>query len=212
MRGWMAKLSALFGFGTAEVQDGGFSERDILYRETRAYAHECGHAVVAWLSPAVASVEGIRFHRDGSAVTSSFFYAEHPDLLPERAVVAMGGLAGETMVWQRIRSGGFGDDLPKARKILRAFLKKSPLADLERRWNGRLADSTLDVPAMLTRRPPHDVAAAMNLCYRRAKRLLQDNRAGFYRLVALAERQGDLSREDIASQFGPRLWAPRQRR
>jgi len=208
MRDWLAKLVQFIeelGFDTE-----GLSREQLLYRRRRAYAHECGHAAVAWLSPAVVSIPGITFRRYGerAAQTAIQFLPGHPDYLIENALVTLGGLAGEVLVWKRVRSGGFADDLPMALEALTKFLERSTVGSIRRRWKDSLADSGLDVAAMMSQRPPADLAEALNLCFRRAKRLLQDNRAGFDRLVALAERKGDLTHDDIASQFGPRPWAP----
>lgn len=210
MFGWLAKF---FGFDDAETTDqkrSGPSARDIAYHETRKIAHECGHAVLMWLSPAVRSVHEIVLRADGSGTAGYYPFSEHPDYMLERAVIGLGGLAGEILVWERVRGGGLDSDLTRARDCLKAYLEKSSAADLERRWDGLLANSGLDVAGMLRIRPPRELAAAMNLCYRRAKRKLMDNRAAFDRLIALATRKGSLTREDIASQFGPRIWVPPQ--
>src|SRR5690242_3636634 len=107
MHRWLSKIAQAFGFDqpVPEPRAGKppLSERDLIYALTRAYPHECGHAVVAWLSPAVAFVGGIEFHPDGSAITTSYYQARHPELLTEQAVVSMGGLAGETLVFERVR-------------------------------------------------------------------------------------------------------------
>lgn len=214
MHGWLDKLRELLRSGILDGDEEGLTEEALLYRSRRAYAHECGHAVVAWLSPAVAAVNGISFRRDGdrAASTTLTMILTHRDYLTENTLVCLGGVAGEALVWRRVKSGGFGNDLPHALRALEAFLKTSTVEVLERRWDGMLSDVGMDVAGMFAKRPPPDLSAALNLCYRRTKRLLQDNRAGFDRLVALAERQGDLSHDDIASQFGPRLWAPIGRR
>lgn len=213
MRGWLTNLlrRILSGATVPDVPSGPElpSQKGARYRRDRKYAHECGHAVVAWLSPAVEDVLGITFEDDGSALTTMSFRTAYPELRIEQAVVLMGGLAGELLVWGRVWSGGFGDDLPKARAALEAYLRNSSIRELERRWRGRLAESGLDVAAMMARRPPPDVAAAMNICFRRAKWLLIEHRAAFDRLVALSVRKGDLSERDIASRFGPRIWAAR---
>ena len=211
MREWLKKLSDLLRIefdGAAGIPDAP-SLRSLRYWRTAKYAHECGHAVLAWLSTAVFSVEGISFRSRGHVDATAYFSVNqsHPDYLTESAVISLGGLAGEALVWRKVRSYSFGGDLPIALEALKTFLKASNVDALRRRWEGRLAESSLDVAAMLRRRPPPDVAAALNLCYRRAKWLLTENRAGFDRLVALAMEKGDLSRDDIASQFGPRLWA-----
>lgn len=214
MHGWLAKLSELLDrlltYDEEPVLgDTALSERDLLYRRKRAFAHECGHAVIAWLSPAVVRVEGIVFHADGSAATTIVTAQRHPNLHIEQALISLGGLAGETLVWKRVRSGGFGSDLPDAVEALTACLRQTTLRDLERRWSGLLEGTSIDVAAMFRERPPPEIAAGLDLCYRRAKRMLHENRAAFGRLVELAERQGNLSQEDIASRFGPRIWARR---
>lgn len=212
MPSWMTKLAELFGHGIGTTEEV-LSKEELAYRLKRAYAHECGHAAVAWLSPAVVAVHGVTFRPRGdrAAATGIALNPSHGDYHTENALICLGGLAGEVLVWGKVRSGGFGEDLPRALESLDAFLRRSTVAALERRWQSRLSESSLDVASMFARRPQAALAAALNLCYRRCKRLLQDNRAGFDRLIALAERQGDLSSEDIASQFGPRPWAPRER-
>jgi len=185
------------------------SERDVLYRRDRKYAHECGHAVLAWLSPAVESVVRITFLADGSAHTAIAFRDAHPSYEIEAAVILMGGLAGELMIWKRVWSGGFRDDIPKALRVLQAARRKDRLRGLERRWSGQLAESGMDVNRMVAQRPPPEIADALNVCYKRAKWLLAEHRAAFERLLELAKRQGDLTEEDIASRFGPRIWTRR---
>lgn len=210
MRDWLAKF---FGFNRPETTTGqktGPSDRDIAYHLTRKIAHECGHTVLAYLSPAVYYVEGITFLDDGSAEASVRPRKSHPDYLLENAIICLGGLAGEALIWSKIRNSGFSEDFRMACDVLSKYLESSSSTELEKRWNGLLSKSRLDVASLLETRPTAEMSAALNLCYRRAGRKLMDNRAGFDRLIALATAKGNLTRDDIASQFGPRIWVPSQ--
>lgn len=212
-------LDGLFGRAGKPGRPGGGSaaegsDRSPLSRaamDERIIAHECGHAAIAWLSPAVLSVEGIVFQRQGGAFTRVVFNTSLPDYLDENLVYTLGGLVGEMLARKKVHGSGLGGreeaDLPIAMDLADSLLRKVGRDGLERRWRNRLAEPSFDVAAMFVRRPPPAVAAVLNLGYRRGKRLLTENRAGFDRLRRMADGRRDLSQADIASRFGPRIWA-----
>ena len=139
----------------------------------------------------------------------------HPDYLLEYLVYALGGVVGELAARKKVLASGLGGrddaDLPLAYALAKRILNQTTPAQLERRWAGRLTDPSFDVAAMFVQRPAPDVAAMLNLGYRRGKQLLLENLAGFDRLCRQAAGRRDLSRRDIESQFGPRPWAPQGR-
>lgn len=182
------------------------------YETEREIPHECGHALVAWLSPAVMTVDRIVFHPGGGATTFAKLLQGRYDSKLEELVFMLGGLAGEIIVWRRTRGQGLGGvthaDLPSALRLAREISAQMRLRAIEKTWGARLAPASLDLGSMFVQRPPPEIAAVMNLCYRRAKFLLTENKAGFLRLCALARGRRDLSHEDIQAQFGPRPWSP----
>jgi len=177
--------------------------------------HECGHASIAWMSPAVFNVEGIVFHPGGGATTRASFIKSRSDYRSELLVYTLGGMVGELLVRKKVHTGGLAGrddaDLPAALELAETIAAEGPTVRLEQAWKRGLAEPSFDVAAMFRRRPPDAVAEVLNLAYRRGKHLLTVNRPGFDRLCRLAAGRRDLSREDIASQFGPRLWAPGSR-
>jgi hypothetical protein len=211
--GLFGSLKSPRGGRAAGRTDGSPPSRSAVSDE-RIVAHECGHAAIAWLSPAVIRVEGVVFHRQGGAATRAIFNKGHPDYLQENLVYTLGGLVGEILVRKKVHGGGLGGrdeaDLPVALDLAERLLLTMEPDRLERQWRGRLAEPSFDVAAMFVRRPPPRVAAMLSIGYRRGKNLLAENRAGFDRLRLMADGRRDLSPEDIASRFGPRLWAPRR--
>lgn len=179
----------------------------------REVPHECGHVAVAWMLPAVLQIEGIAFHQDGGARTRITFDRNHPDYRLDDLVCTLGGLAGEMLAYGRAHTDGLGgsetNDLSLALGLAEAVLEETDPLRIEARWRNRLAATSLDVAAMFMRRPPEGVAAVLNLAYRRAKRLLIENRPGFERLRRLAASRRDLGQQEIESQFGPRPWGRR---
>lgn len=184
-----------------------FNDPD-LYARYRPVIHECGHATVAWLSPAVAFVERITFHDDGGAKTDIGYCPDHLEFHSERMVISMAGMAAEIIVWRRVRAAGFQNDLANAWAAAEIVGRYSPSEDLARRWTSCFSDSSLDVTSMLVEKTPRRVGELMNLAFRRAKWLILENRAGFDRLCALAVGKRIVTREEIRSQFGPRPWGP----
>lgn len=206
-------LDGLFGSPTrrhpSERQEGPLFRRRRY--DAQVVSHECGHASIAWMSHVVLYVDGITFGPTG-ATTHACFNKSHSEYPLEDLVYTLGGLVGEMLVWKKVHAAGLGGrkeaDLPVALDLAETVLNTRTPAALERHWRGRLADPSFDVASMFVSRPPREIAEVLNLAYRRGKHLLIQNRAGFDRLCRMAAGQRNLTRQDIESQFGPRLWAP----
>ena len=178
-----------------------------LYERHRAVAHECGHVTAAWLSPIVVEIECVRFEGTGGETKLIYLNKDTSDVFAERVVIALAGMAGEGLVWGRIRSGGCDNDLSEAYEFAEKLTRLTTIESLRRQWRDS-GHSKVNVASMFAQPPPPPVSETLNLGYRRARSRIINYRAGFDRMCVLAAGKDIVTREEIQSQFGPRPWAP----
>ncbi len=112
-----------------------------LYAGYRSIIHECGHATVAWLSPAVAFVDRITLDPVGGAKTEIGCCPANAEYHLGRMVGSMAGMAAEIIVWKKVRAVGFQNDLANAWTAAEIVGQNSPPDAVARRWKSFLSDT-----------------------------------------------------------------------
>ncbi len=175
--------------------------------ERRIAAHETGHALVAWLSPLVLEVTGVSISEGKTryAVVGN----GGGDWLFTQLVVCAAGMAGEIAVFGSARSGPSASDLAAARGLAESLARQPGWPDYVYRSLASYPGETgLDLRAAFSDRLRSDVRQLLSAAYRFARGRINDNRAGFDRLMDALLRRRELGKDDVTALFGPRLWAP----
>lgn len=170
----------------------------------RTIVHEAGHGLVAWYSLSVRDVSGMCLHVHGgdtkiagSLSTAGGFW--------DAVAIGLAGMAAEVGEFGSVRSGNCKSDISDSRNladrlIVKYGLRSHPWPDTE--------TGSLDFAKMFREPPAAEIVSVMDTAYRRARRLIRDQRPGFKRLIDALRRKQALTKQDIASLFGPRIWVP----
>lgn len=150
----------------------------------RTAAHEAGHAVVALQSPSVNSVTEISIlqtpatYKQGIAGTTSIlFNSTSPLYLWERAIVSMGGAAGEMYYCGTMRSGGCKKDLLEALEFAREICSKTSVSVTKREF-------PFDIAGCYSRRPTATESYVLNVAYAEARKRVH-NKSQHLKSIAL---------------------------
>lgn len=178
----------------------------------RAAVHEAGHAVCAWFNPYVVRIDYITLD-DGSTGTGRV----HQTISSKRhradarwALIAtdLGGIAAEVLEFGVVRSGPARGDLIRARDLavqLVAEAKDPNATTGSSPWDHVLPDEPFDVSRMLRSiESDSDEARILNICYVRAKHLIESNPTLMERTVKALLQEGRLERDQIDRIFGRR--------
>ena len=163
-------------------------------------AHEAGHVLVAWLSPAMARVDGTVWVKDGdrSRVEVRSDYKRPVTALTywERSSVAAAGIAAELVTHLRFRSGPARVDLGAMRLMIGHLCAPGKVAvppwpDPEGRSPpfGKFFEDGLP--------PAH--AEVFRRCYLRARERILSNRGPYERLRTALIAKIELSAQEIAA-------------
>lgn len=174
-------------------------------RDDRVAAHEAGHALLAWYSMHVTSVDYTDIRPGKSKTAYSLRMIEKSSQMNwDRLVILMGGLAGEAIAFGTIRSGTCHNDLIEARDtaahIAENFGTLFP-------WKDDPSSSKLDISRMFTDGITPFMAEILNIAFRKAKQKLTCNRAPFDRLREELAGTRRLAGRDFTRILGPRIWS-----
>lgn len=152
---------------------------------SRTAAHEAGHVLAAWLSWAVASVEGTVFIPGDTElvveVKRTFREPLQPIQLWEALVISSAGMAGEVVTHQTFRTRNSNVDIRGMRTQMEQLAK----------WFGAAPKPPWPEPSAHEAPPfetyfrdglPDGWGGIMRSAYRRAKDLILSNRGAFERL------------------------------
>lgn len=162
----------------------------------RAAGHEAGHAVVGWNAPHyVTQITHVTIVPDGAGNAGLVSTTSpnppmgpmSPDAYWDGVAFMLGGLAGETFLHGRARSGTACKDLVAARTLAEAIVA---LGAPEPWWGDRThTGSAIRVGGMFTATPDAKACAVLDAGYRRARWILSTSERAYVRVVrALLER------------------------
>lgn len=203
-RWWRARASPLL------PPDIGAIRRRI---DVRVAAHEAGHAALAWTSPFTVRVAEVTIAARGEAGGLTIYHAScdpHAATGPRgigalwyTTAINLGGIAGELLTHDKVRSGHSAPDLREARAHAERIVALGGAAACP--WPAT-DEPRLDVAAMFVDRPPQEVERVLSASYARARSVLLRDRARFDALVALL-----LARETVVEREMEQALGPRQR-
>lgn len=172
--------------------------------EFRAAVHEAGHAVVAWRSPYVVSIQMITIDNAGVGCGQVQYTLSHagggsPQGNWDRVAISLAGMAGELVEFGKLKSGGSKQDLLNARAAAYALINnyKDPI------WKKEVADTDIDMGRSFRRVDPR-VRKILNLGFARAKYICEQEKVRIAHIVTLASQNGPLGAKDIREVFGKR--------
>jgi ATP-dependent Zn protease len=177
----------------------------------RAVIHECGHAVVAWYAWSCYGVSRVvAFEDDGSGVTTDSW-----NLLDNSArrywdtcAVTMAGIAAELAYFHKLRTGGAGSDLKKARAAAQDLIATYPRAkDRACPWADKLQASHFTVQPFFTITPEPEVVRIMDAAFQHALHVLEERQKQFQGLAKDLIRHRVLYSSEIEQRLGERAWA-----
>jgi ATP-dependent Zn protease len=176
------------------------------YDETdRTIVHEAGHALVAWYSPSVISVDRMWLN-DSGGKTAFRSILVTPAHHWEKVAVGLAGMAAEVLCFGSVHGLSSRGDLLDARAVAVDFCRNGrPRLP----WQQEPTVRGLDFERIFDAAPSVDVVWLMNESFKRSTYLIRENKAGHDRLVNALRRDRDLSAKQIASLFGPRFWSPK---
>jgi len=184
--------------------------RKCLVERWRTAAHEAGHAIVAWLSPFVGEIELVEIDTVWPWTSGRIKYSWNgrfppiPAKLWDQMALKLAGMAGEIAGANRAASRGNCPDFNGALRIAEQLSRGGP-------ENGCPWD-ILDQPGRIDFEKVFGCSEQrlidiLNLGYRRARLLIQDNRPTFDKLRRRLFWKKRLSGADLAAILGSRPWA-----
>jgi ATP-dependent Zn protease len=173
----------------------------------RAAVHEAGHALSAWFSPFVRSLDRISLIEPSGAITG-YSVSRAEVVSPSRtfrwtrAAIALGGIAGELAALGVAKTKGAEPDLLAARADAEALAADAGMDHCPWQETGT---SSLDIGLMFATPPSPDARSILNVCHLRNKRIIAENRMLFEAVVAELLVRRSLEPVDIERIFGKRL-------
>ena len=183
----------------------------------RTALHECGHCLVAWLSPLQKDVIKISIIPRGQAggytqqVQDEAMEPKTDEFLFSQLCVLLGGRAAEKVFLVDVSTGAL-DDLQRATKLamekLLLYGMSKEIGNLAFR-NNEKADGRawMNYSENLHTRVEKEARSLVQRAFETALQTLESNRERFERLSSLLLDRRELAREDIQSVLGPRAVA-----
>jgi cell division protease FtsH len=180
----------------------------ILTEEERSLVayHEMGHAIVGHLTPGADPVERVTVIPQGQALGVTIALPEEDRFLVTRTdglgrlAMMMGGRAAEELVFGEMTSGA-ADDLARATALARRMVAELGMG-------GRTTEESVAPPppggALGEERVEREARGLLEEAYRRARALLEANRARLDEAAALLLEREALERSEVEALLGPR--------
>ena len=180
--------------------------------DQRLAVHEAGHAVLTWSCAIVCeftmvSIDAREEHdADGFVLYKVFaFYDATPRGQWCRVVMNLGGIAAETMVYGKFRSGGRESDLLKARRRA-AWLVEC--GETTPPWKITVDDVKAPPFAEMFEDPPSpEEVAVLAACWRMARSVLSAYRPGHGTLAEALVTKRHMDSDGVALVLGRRLYS-----
>jgi len=172
--------------------------------DPRAVAHEAGHALVAWHCTSVTRVLRVDVTRSsdgqpGGHVLLNRLAWRAPDALWCELAVTLAGMAGELVVFGRVRSLNSADDLAQGLSLARSLAEigtPPPWSDVPA--------STLAFGDMFADPIDGAVIGVMRAGYAMARHVIMERSLPFCRLMAALSLGSALGEGELAAALGPR--------
>jgi hypothetical protein len=164
-------------------------------------AHEAGHILVAWLSPAVESVEGVEWVvKDGQSRVSVHRSPRTPMTTFsawENGSVLAAGMAAEVITHQRFQTGPCSSDLKELHRVSTLLCGSDqdhmPIAPWSELPTAKLPPFEYFFAGGLK----HGMIEVMRLCYLRARERIFSHRDAYARLRLLLIEKMDRTSDEI---------------
>lgn len=121
---FLGVVIALFVFYNKYFSTKEYINPNVDLKKFIVHVHESGHLITAWYCSAVWEVEKASIKE--SRVTYKIFDIKDPDILWASTVIALGGIAAEIIVFNKMRSSGASQDLKHALARIQALLSMNP--------------------------------------------------------------------------------------
>jgi ATP-dependent Zn protease len=170
----------------------------------RVLAHESGHALVAWFSPACHHVVEIIARENGNGIVDSMWSGpESAPVLWEMTAQCLGGLAGEYCGIGKYRASGAQDDLLKAVGRARIIVQGGVRDGMP--WSvDALAEHVPHLERAFANGLTVTEANVMNTAMRHAIHQIEEHRDGFVRLQKRLATQRLVYGRELEEYFGDR--------
>jgi cell division protease FtsH len=187
-------------------------------RRVVAY-HECGHVVVAWLTPAADPVHKVTIVPHGQALgmTEQLPGEDRHNLslsyLMARLAVMLGGRTAEEIVFGEVTTGA-ESDLVEATRLARRMVTRWGMSKLglaafktdeEQPFLGYEISQGRDYSEATAARVDQEVMRLLEETHDRARRCLTDSRERLDRLVEALLREETVGSDELIRILGPRL-------
>ncbi len=199
--------------GAAHQQLMNPSERRVI-----AY-HECGHAVVAWLTPAADPVHKVTIVPHGQALgmTEQIPGEDQHNLslsyLKARLAVMLGGRTAEEIVFSEVTTGA-ENDLVEATRLARRMVTRWGMSKLglvafktdeQQPFLGYEISQGRDYSEATAARIDQEVLGLLQETHDRVRRCLTDSRERLDRLAEALLREETVGSDELSRILGPRL-------
>jgi cell division protease FtsH len=199
----------------------GAARRQLLSPEERrvvAY-HECGHALVAWLTPAADRVHKVTIVPHGQALgmTEQVPGEDRHNLtlsyLNARIAVMLGGRTAEEIVFGEVTTGA-ENDLVEATRLARRMVTRWGMSDLglvafktdeQQPFLGYEISQGRDYSEATAARIDTEVQRMLQETHERVRRLLTDARACLDKVVAALLKEETVGADELERILGPRI-------
>jgi AFG3 family protein len=184
-------------------------------KKTIAY-HEAGHATISWLLEHAHPLVKVTIVPRGQALGAAWYLPKERQITTEEQILdemcsALGGRASEEIFFNKISTGAL-NDLEKVTKQAYAMVSFFGMSDKvgnisfydsqgrgEYSFNKPYSEKTAEVIDA-------EVKELVTAQYKRAKKILQDNKEGLTKLAELLLEKEVIFSEDVERIFGKRLY------
>jgi len=175
------------------------------YEDCRMAVHEAGHCVTAWASTTTKTIErvGIDMEIDGEEGRHerSVLILDSDEALWCNAVIKLGGLAAEMMMYGRTRTGGSSSDLLQARAFVRQLAERGATKPP---WPAPSVTSTIPFERMFDSKLSDEERRIFGEAYRMARTVISAHRDKHARLVGALLYQRRMNSAEVLSTLGRR--------
>ncbi|HVI40088.1 MAG TPA: hypothetical protein VM577_05470 [Anaerovoracaceae bacterium] len=168
--------------------------------EFRVAVHEAGHAVAAWFCTAVARVNEVTIESPtGGHVKYEYHHSRFKENDWCNLVICLAGMAGEAVIYKRVRSGPASKDLAEARQMVAHIINagwQDPPWEVE--------ESSMPFHKMFKDPLSETENRILQQAFQYSKELIWSKIKVHHQFVVLLLKDRTLNRDELIDHFGDR--------
>jgi len=169
----------------------------------RTAAHEAGHALLAWHSRYVVSVQEAHMTPFcGKTIYAMLQCPNQAEMLWDHVTIGLAGIAAEVIAFRNVRSGTCVSDLRDARDRAEELIQRCRRPNPP--WPDDAPPSSIDIGLMFSPPPDYEIRLILNVSYRRARSVIMRRAAEFDRLRSELRQRSILDTAALNDILGPR--------